>query len=433
MSSYFSLRNTLGPLFLMTVCPPTAMLLWYTLTSLDGSLTLLFQTIYQEGFWQLLKNVWGPVFFGSKSAWTLLAVFAGVQLLFMRYLPGQDYRGPITPKGNIPVYKANGVLAFGLTLFSWFLGAYVFNLFSPTIIYDHFGELLGALNLFSLIFCLLLMFKGIFAPSSTDRLLTGNPIFDYYWGVELYPRIASFDVKMFTNCRFGLMGWALIILSFAAKQQHLYSLSDAMFVAVALQLLYIGKFFLWETGYLGSLDIMHDHAGFYICWGCLVWVPAVYTSSTLYLVNHPNHLGPLLASLIFALGAFCILANYLADRQRQKVRSFQGKCTVWGKNPTLIHASYQTEKGEIKQNVLLASGWWGISRHFHYVPEIMGAFFWTLPALFTNFLPYFYVIFLTILLLDRAVRDDLRCNKKYGPFWDHYCEKVPYKIIPYVY
>lgn len=27
---------------------------------------------------------------------------------------------------------------------------------------------------------------------------------------------------------------------------------------------------------------------------------------------------------------------------------------------------------------------WGLSRHFHYVPEILAAFFWTLPALFNH-------------------------------------------------
>jgi len=32
-------------------------------------------------------------------------------------------------------------------------------------------------------------------------------------------------------------------------------------------------------------------AGFYIVWGCLVWVPSVYTSPALFLVNHPVDLG----------------------------------------------------------------------------------------------------------------------------------------------
>ena len=120
------------------------------------------------------------------------------------------------------------------------------------------------------------------------------------------------------------MSWPLILLSFAAKQQELHGLSDSMLVAVALQLLYVTKFFAWETGYLSSLDIMHDHAGFYICWGCLVWVPGIYTSSTLYLVNHPNHLGVVTASLILVMGSASILSNYFADRPTAKSASATG-------------------------------------------------------------------------------------------------------------
>ncbi|CAJ2656548.1 unnamed protein product [Trifolium pratense] len=61
------------------------------------------------------------------------------------------------------------------------------------------------------------------------------------------------------------------------------------------------------------------------------------------------------------------------------------------------------------------------------------AFFWTVPALFNHFLPYFYVIFLTILLFDRAKRDDDRCRTKYGKYWKLYCDRVPYRIIPGIY
>jgi len=428
----YTLRNTLGPLFLITFCPPTVILFWYTIVFLDGSVLKLMDLFLSQGFFHTLWGIWQPVFFGSKIAWTMLISFAAVQLYFMRVLPGKIFKGPITPKGNVPTYKANGVLSYACTLSLWFLGAYVFHWFSPTIIYDHFGELLGALNIFSLGFCLFLVIKGNLFPSSSDTSATKHFIFDFYWGLELYPRLFGWDVKLFTNCRFGLMSWSLILLSFAAKQQQLYGLSDSMLVAVALQLIYITKFFCWETGYLSSLDIMHDHAGFYICWGCLVWVPGIYTSSTLYLVNHPNHLGWELALLIFTLGALCILSNYFADRQRQKVRLTEGNCTVWGQQPVLIQAPYVTDKGEQKKNILLASGWWGISRHFHYILEILGAFFWTVPALFGSPMPYFYVLFLTILLGDRAYRDDQRCRRKYGPSWELYCEKVPYKILPYV-
>ncbi len=426
-------RRTLGPLFLICFCPPIAMIMWYTCTHLDGSLKQFLQVCLERGFFSTLYTIWQPYFFGTKAAWQIIAAFAAVQLFFMKAMPGKPFHGPLTPKGNTPVYKANGVPSFIGTIALFFLSSYVLKLFSPTIVYDNFGGILGALNIFSLFFCLMLYFKGRFAPSSTDCGITGNPIFDYYWGTELYPRILGWDLKMFTNCRFGMMGWSVIILSFAAKQSAVYGLSDSMLVALLLQLIYIFKFFYWETGYLRSLDIMHDRAGFYICWGCLVWVPSVYTSPILYLVNHPNHLGAVLASSILALGALCILINYQADRQRQKMRATNGNCTIWGKQARYTVATYITDEGIEKKNLLLVSGWWGISRHFHYIPEILGAFFWTVPALFTHFVPYFYVIFLTALLFDRALRDDKRCAKKYGNDWDRYCKNVPYKIIPFVY
>ena len=54
----------------------------------------------------------------------------------------------------------------------------------------------------------------------------------------------------------------------------------------------------------------------------------------------------------------------------------------------------------------------------------------TAPALFDKLPPYLYVVFLTILLIDRSMRDDLRCSLKYGKHWKKYCELVPYKIVP---
>ena len=427
------LRKTLVPLLLMVFTPLIAIFMWYINANFQGSLTQLWNLFEKEGFFSTVANVWGPIFFGSATAWKMILLFSAFQLLFMKILPGKIIEGPITPKGNIPLYKANGVPSFLLTLGLFFLSTEVLHLFPATIIYDNFGPLIGALVSFSLLFCLFLYFKGNLAPSSSDCGSSGNFIFDYYWGTELYPRVFGWDIKMFTNCRFGMMSWGLIILSFAAKQKELYGLSDSMVVSVILQLIYIAKFFVWEGGYLRSMDIMHDRAGYYICWGCLVWVPSIYTSPALCLIHHPNHLGFLTTSLLLGIGTFCIMINYFADRQRQKVRATEGNCLVWGKKPNLIVAPYTTQDGKAKQNVLLASGWWGLARHFHYVPEIAAALCWTLPIFFNNPVAYFYVIFLTILLLDRAFRHERLCRMKYGDSWDDYCEQVPFKVIPFLF
>ena len=64
------------------------------------------------------------------------------------------------------------------------------------------------------------------------------------------------------------------------------------------------------------------------------------------------------------------------------------------------------------------------------------AFNWTLLDLlagFNHILPYFYPIYFLILLIHRERRDDAQCRQKYGACWDRYCERVRYRIIPYVY
>ena len=427
-----TLRNTLGPLGIMLACPPFVMLIWFTNTHLGGSFAALFSVFAQQGILQTIYAVWHPYIWGSSTAWTLILSFTVFELVLMRVLPGKLVHGPVTPKGNTPVYKSNGIAAFLITMLMFSLLTFGFKLIPASILYDNLGELLGALNMSSMLLCLMLYLKGRFVPSTTDSGTTGHVILDYYWGTELYPDVLGWNIKKFITCRFGMMSWGLFLVSYAAKQAELSEMSNSMLISVALQLIYITKFFIWENGYLCSLDIMHDRAGFYICWGCLVWVPCVYTSPSMYLVLHPIHLSAVLASVIFGLGMLSILVNYWADKQRQWVRATQGACTIWGRKPVTLKAHYTTDEGQVRQSILLASGWWGVARHFHYIPEIAATFFWSFPALFSHFSPYFYVCFLSILLFERAFRDDRRCAAKYGQDWNRYCELVPYKIIPLV-
>lgn len=241
--------------------------------------------------------------FGSNHIQHLAAVFLGfafsvandssfvvVELLLMRFLPGKPFDGPITPKGNVPTYKENGPLSFIITMALFCIASFGFHLFPASILYDNMGFLLGALNLLSLIVCAVLYLKGRFYPSTTDSGTTNNIIFDYYWGTELYPRIFGCNIKQFITCRFGMMSWGLFLISYCAAQADLDGLANSMLVSVILQFLYLSKFYVWEKGYLRSLDIMHDRAGFYICWGCMVWVPCIYTSPSMYLVLHPINL-----------------------------------------------------------------------------------------------------------------------------------------------
>jgi hypothetical protein len=73
----------------------------------------------------------------------------------------------------------------------------------------------------------------------------------------------------------------------------------------------------WETGYWGTMDIAHDRAGYYLCWGCLNWVPAIYTSPALYLTEHPVEWSLPAAIAVAVAGTLAIYINYDSDRQRQ--------------------------------------------------------------------------------------------------------------------
>ncbi|XP_024364131.1 7-dehydrocholesterol reductase [Physcomitrium patens] len=415
---------------LITLCPAFVMFLWHTMVNLDGSTTKYLELYKVEGIDGVLKTWPMP----TMNALKIILSFAAFEAFLQLYIPGEVHVGPVSPAGNRPVYKNNGFSCYIITLVSYY-GLYKSGYFNPAVVYDHLGEIYFTLVVGSFFVCILLYIKGHVAPSSSDCGSSGNVLVDFYWGMELYPRIGqNFDIKVFTNCRFGMMSWAVLVVTYAIKQIELYGkLSDSMTVSATLMLVYITKFFWWEAGYWNSMDIAHDRAGFYIVWGCLVWVPSVYTSPALYLVNHPVELGMPLAAAITAAGLLCIWINYDADLQRQTFRKTDGKAKVWGKVPNKIVATYVTEKGEKKQSLLLVSGWWAMARHFHYLPEISAAFFWTVPALFSHPLPYFYVVFLTILLVDRAERDDKRCQTKYKKFWDEYKRTVPCKIIPHIF
>ena len=119
------------------------------------------------------------------------------------------------------VYKLNGIAAWFITHVLFLGCTFGLHLFKAGIVWDHFGEILATLVLFAMLFCLFLYFKGRYWPTSEDRSLSGNFIWDYYWGVELHPTLLGVNLKQLTNCRFSMMGWSVIVCSFAARQAEL--------------------------------------------------------------------------------------------------------------------------------------------------------------------------------------------------------------------
>jgi 7-dehydrocholesterol reductase len=416
--------------------PNLVILIWYASVRCDGSFLELLRRIYENGPIGFLFRLWTSVDAFSPLSSAVIFGYSAWALLLMIVVPGRRTEGPMTAKGNVPIYKDNGFACYSLTMLAFALLTVALKLTgrTPTVVYDHFDEFIVTITVISYVFCLFLYVKGRLWPSTSDSGTSGNFVFDYFWGLELYPRILGIDVKVFTNCRFGMTVWPLLVCIYTLKSYELHGgFVDSAWVSAVLQLVYITKFFWWEAGYMRTIDIKLDRAGYYICWGCLVYVPGVYASVSMYLVNQPVHLGPVVSLLILLAGLVSCATNYWADRQKQVVRSTNGNCKIWGRKPEVIHATYRLENGDRHQSLLLVSGFWGLARHFHYVPEMVLAFLWTVPALFQNLLPFSYLISLFFLLLHRTYRDDLVCKNKYKEHWDEYVCRVPYKILPHIF
>mmetsp|Transcript_6122 Transcript_6122/g.6863 ORF Transcript_6122/g.6863 Transcript_6122/m.6863 type:complete len:496 (+) Transcript_6122:49-1536(+) len=370
--------------------------------------------------------------------------FMGVALVLERFLPGSIECGPKTLTGHVPNYVDNAVLHCVVYTALFILGSNlgVGNLYDFGIIYDVFPGSVAFLNIFGLVFCIFLTFKGLYFPSTQDSGSSGSLFKDYVWGTELYPRIFGLDLKRFINCRFSMTFWQLAGLSFCYRSYTLHgnTMDWGLFFSALSQYLYLFKFFLWEMGYMRSIDIIVDRAGFEIQWGCLVWVPAIYTLHSRFLVQYPSGFPFPVALGLFILSITGVVLNYLADRERDIFRATNGQALIWGKKPTFIKASYiiidrNTGESSQKTSLLLASGFWGVARHFQYFFELTAAWSWCLLANpFQNgILVLFYAAFLTYLLIDRAERDSKKCHLKYGKYYEEYCLLVPYKILPGVY
>jgi len=430
------------PMLLLVPAPVLCAVLAFATNSGELAPTLGGLAAYVEanGAAGLLKESFAYVGCGSAAAWTFLGVFNGLALLLYHW-PGPSKSGPVTATGHVPTYADNGLAHCFLFSAIWAGGA-MLGWYDAGALYDLFGPIVGALNAFGLSFCAFLYVKGLNFPCTNDAGSSGGgPVFDYYWGTELYPRLMGVDVKKFVNCRFSMTFWQLAGVSYACKSRDLHGAWDPGLVLSALsQYLYLVKFFDWEIGYMRSIDIIVDRAGFYETWGCLVWVPTVYTLHSRILVASPSGLSWAAALPIFAVGLAGVFLNYWADTQRMTFREKKGDLLVWGKKPVYVEASYVTvdkTTGEVshRTSLLLASGFWGVARHLQYSFELTAAWSWGLLAnpYVNGPLPLFYAAFLTILLIHRAIRDEEKCRKKYGADYEKYAALVPYKIIPGLY
>jgi 7-dehydrocholesterol reductase len=435
----------LTSLAIILVCPVLVILFQIALAHFNGS-------IIDVGL--SLLNI-GPVEFTIRYAprytteATLgYAAWVVFQLVLYMGLPSKICYGQETPAGNILSYHVNGLSAWIVTHAAYAIASY-FGWMDPAIIAKNWEGLLIAFNLYGYFLALGAYIKAHVAPThGEDRKFSGSMIYDYYMGIEFNPRIGKwFDFKLFHNGRPGIVMWTLIDLSFAAWQYQLHGfVSNSMIVVNILHAFYVVDFFVNEDWYLRTIDICHDHYGFYLAWGSMVWLPAIYTLQAQYLARYPYSLPDIWAVVILLVGLSGYVVFRAVNHQKDIARRTRGECTIWGKKAVVIKAKFFTADGKEHETILLCSGWWGVVRHANYLGDLVLSYSMCaaagmatigtseIPSIWENgglvLLPWTYAIFMTILLIQRCIRDEERCSGKYGAIWQEYCDKVRWRLIP---
>ena len=349
------------------------------------------------------------------------------------FLSSQKFIGPINVDNVKPIYANNG---FTYWVTTSFITMYIcenaphipltfFKNFIPiTIISSLFG--------ISLVVYLYFSKKDNYFDKEKDDELNYSNVFRFYRGLEFHPTLNGVDIKQWTNCRIGMMGWQVIMILFLYYSIYTNQFSHNLLATVVMQSAYIAKFFYWETGYFNTLDITLDRAGFYICWGCTGFLPIMYTFTTYYICNNPGVNNVVWSFLCFCFGIFFLFKNYEVDYQKELFKKFGDNTIINNKSVKYLNVQY-LKNGEMCNSKLLISGHWGYCRHSNYFYELLMTLCWSLVRPDLQPIVFTYFIYLFLLLIHRIYRDEDKCKNKYKNGWDEYCKIVPYRLIKHLY
>jgi hypothetical protein len=354
----------------------------------------------------------------SFAAIAFYAFWLLLQAALYVVLPGRAVVGSVLSDGSRLVYRLNGLRALVCTIALFYGGAFVG--LPPSFAYDQFEGLLVSANVAAF-----LIAAFVHARASRDKSIRPDGLISYVMGTSLNPRIGRFDIKFFCESRPGLLLWVALNASCAVKQYELSGVvTTPMLLVNAFQFLYVADYFVHEEAVLSTWDIKHERFGWMLCWGCLVWVPFMYSIQAHYLVTHPHELAPLATAALVALNMTGYVIFRSANIQKHRFRRDPSR-PVWGRPPEYI----RTVNGAL----LLTSGWWGIARHLNYFGDLLMGLAWCLPTGFAHPITYFYFVYFLVLLIHRERRDHRTCLQRYGPDWEAYCRRVPWRIVPGLY
>jgi delta14-sterol reductase len=333
------------------------------------------------------------------------ALFAGSMLL-----PGRVEAGATRPDGSRIAYRLNGLALFMLTLVAaaflevagWRLGR----------LFENFWSLLIAANLFAFFLSFLLAWTG--------RATTRPTVRSFFYGAVRDPALLGIDLKLFSY-RPSLIGLMVVAIACATRQYEASgSITFAMDLWLGMVTLYLLNYFQFEHGMLHTWDIIEECFGWMLVWGDYVLLPFFYSLPGLLLAEGGADVPMPLALSCVALYVFGFWLFRGANQQKHAFRR-DPSVRIWGQPARAIGKR------------LLVSGFWGVGRKLNYTGELCLYVAWTALAGWSSPLAWLLPLWLAVLLVHRAARDDRRCRAKYGALWDEYCRAARFRMIPFLY
>ena len=366
---------------------------------------------------------------GFVAPW---AVFAGILVLHL-VLPARHVAGYARDEhtGERLRYRLNGLLVFFVAVGMWF-AAGAGGVMPWDWLWQHrWSGAVGALVLGLLLSAAVVLTAP--RPDAGDAASGAAPrgrslLAELYLGRRFNPRMfgGRADAKMFLYLA-GATLLELNLLSFGAHHHltHPADPSPGVMLFVALLSWFVVDYLVFERVHLYTYDLFAERVGFKLVWGCLFWYPYFYAVGLWSVADLPNPHAP---AWLTAFAAAMFFAGWVLARganlqkftfKRYPERAFLGLVPV------------AISDGETR---ILASGFWGLSRHVNYLGEILMATGLTLVLGWPLVLgPWLYPLYYLALLVPRERDDDRRCAAKYGVLWDRYREKVPWRIVPGIY
>lgn len=355
---------------------------------------------------------------GFLTPWVIFALVLVLQAL----MPARRVEGYVRDEtSNEPlVYRLNGFPVFVVIVAAWLVAGFT-GLVPFEWLWQHrWSGIAGALTLGIIASAAVFLGAPVRSPS---RLR------DYFLGRRENPRMfgGRVDAKMYLYVA-GATLLELNLLSFAVHHvlSHPADYSPGVLLYVCLFTWFVCDYLIFERVHLYTYDLFAERLGFKLVWGCLMFYPYFYASG-LWAVAGLSNPGSPVWYLILSAAVF--FAGWTLSRGANMQKYYFKRDTT--RAFLVLFKPRSISNGE---HHVLYSGFWGISRHVNYLGEVLMAVGLTLALGWPSLaVPWLYPLYYVLLLGARERDDNRRCEAKYGELWHQYREKVPWRIVPYLY